>query len=72
MAHHERVLRRGINGHALVGDIGDGDIGFHRVGVGHGKIIVALDHGGSFFECFLDIAPLNFMCLANICCLCRR
>ena len=66
MAHHERMLRRRINGHALVADIGDGDVGFHRVGIGHGKIIVALDHRGGFFECLLDIAPLNFMSLANI------
>ena len=66
MAHHERMLRRGINIHALVGDIGDGDIRFHRVGIGHGKIIVALDHRSGFFECLLDIAPLNFMRLANI------
>ncbi len=67
MAHHERVLRRRINSHALVGDIGDGDVGFHGVGVGHGKIIVALDHRGGFFECLLDVAPLNFVRLANIC-----
>ena len=66
MAHHERMLRRGINGHALVVDLGDGDVRLHRVGIGHRKIIVAFDDRRRFFKSFFDIAPLDFMRLADI------
>ena len=41
-------------------------VGFHRVRVRHGKIIIALNDRGCFFERLLDVAPLDFVGLANI------
>ena len=60
------MLRRRIDSHALIGDIGYGDVRLHGVGIGHGKIVIALDHRGCFLECFLDVTPLDFVSLADI------
>ena len=67
MTHHERVLRRGVNSYSLVGDIRDGNISFHGVGIGHGKIVITFDNGRSVFESLIDVTPFDLMLLANIC-----
>ena len=73
MAHHERMLRGGIDRELAIGVVvGDGDVRFHRVGVDHRKIKLAFHDVRCRSEGGVDVTPFHMHVLANIFCAARE
>ena len=60
------MLCRGINCQSRIVVVGDGDVRFHRIGIGHGEKELSLDRVSGAGKRGTGIAPLQMDLLADI------